>query len=310
MVSLESRDIMPATKEEISEAEEENVTILNSYGPKEILQKDGHVYAIVLKKCTQVFDENKRFAPKYDDEDTITIKCNNVIFSIGQSIDYGNLLRGTKVEYGKGGRPIADPVTYQTAEKDIFVGGDVYTGPSFAINAIATGKQGAISLHRFVQKGTSLTIGRDLKQFIQLDKDNLIFGSYDKSIRQEAGMDKKIDYKHSFKDAHKTLTEEQIKIETGRCLGCGASIVDPNKCIGCGLCTTKCDFDAIHLFRDHPECSTMVVSEDKMKAILPYAAKRGIKIIFGKKTKEEKASNKKHKADQKALKQNKNNKKL
>lgn len=310
MVSLESRDIMPATKEEISEAEEENVTILNSYGPKEILQKDGHVYAIVLKKCTQVFDENKRFAPKYDDEDTITIKCNNVIFSIGQSIDYGNLLKGTKVEYGKGGRPIADPVTYQTAEKDIFVGGDVYTGPSFAINAIATGKQGAISLHRFVQKGTSLTIGRDLKQFIQLDKDNLIFGSYDKSIRQEAGMDKKIDYKHSFKDAHKTLTEEQIKIETGRCLGCGASIVDPNKCIGCGLCTTKCDFDAIHLFRDHPECSTMVVSEDKMKAILPYAAKRGIKIIFGKKTKEEKASNKKHKADQKALKQNKNNKKL
>ena len=310
MVSLESRDIMPATKEEINEAEEENITILNSYGPKEILQKDGHVCEIILKKCIQVFDENKRFAPKYDDDDTITIKCNNVIFSIGQSIDYGNILKGTKVEYGKGGRPIADPVTYQTSEKDIFVGGDVYTGPSFAINAIAAGKQGAISLHRFVQKGTSLTIGRDLKQFIQLDKDNLIFGSYDKSIRQEAGMNEKIDYKHSFKDAHKTLTEEQIKIETGRCLGCGASIVDPNKCIGCGLCTTKCDFDAIHLFRDHPECSKMVVSEDKMKAILPYAAKRGIKIIFGKKTKEEKISNKKHKADQKVLKEQKKSKKL
>lgn len=77
---------------------------------------------------------------------------------------------------------------------------------------------------------------------------------------------------------HKPLTEEQVKIETARCLGCGASVVDENKCIGCGICTTKCEFDAIKLHRDHPECSTMVNSDDKMKAILPYMIKRNIKI--------------------------------
>ena len=81
-------------------------------------------------------------------------------------------------------------------------------------------------------------------------------------------------------DPRATLTEEQVRTETARCLKCGASIVDPNKCIGCGLCTTRCEFDAIHLRREHPEASVMFKSEDKFKAILPYAAKRGINIVF------------------------------
>ena len=107
--------------------------------------------------------------------------------------------------------------------------------------------------------------------------------SYDTTARQTAGMARDIDYHHSFRDGHLTFTEEQVKKETARCLGCGASVVDPNKCIGCGVCTTKCEFDAIHLFRERPECSTMVRSEDKFKAILPYMIQREIKIRFGKK---------------------------
>ena len=83
------------------------------------------------------------------------------------------------------------------------------------------------------------------------------------------------------------LTEEQVKKETARCLGCGASVVDENKCIGCGICTTKCEFDAIHLFRDNPECSTMVNSDDKMKAILPYMIKRNFKIKKAQKAKKD-----------------------
>ena len=74
------------------------------------------------------------------------------------------------------------------------------------------------------------------------------------------------------------FTEEQVKKETARCLGCGASVVDPNKCIGCGVCTTKCAFDAIRLHRERPECSKMYACEDKMKAILPYMIKREFKI--------------------------------
>lgn len=285
MYCLESREIMPASLEEIQEAEEEEIQINCGWGPKEVLVKDGKVTGIVLKKCVSVFDEEGRFAPKYDEDDVITVACEHVYFSVGQSIEWGNLLENSKVELGRGNGAVADSLTYQTAEPDVFVGGDVYTGPKFAIDAIAAGKEGAVSIHRFVQPNSSLTIGRNRREFIELDKENLKVNEYDNGSRQIPGMDKQIDAKKSFRDAHLTFTEEQVKAETARCLGCGASIVDENKCIGCGVCTTKCEFDAIHLFRENPDCSKMVKSEDKMKAILPYALKRGIKIKFGKKEK-------------------------
>lgn len=285
MYCLESRDKMPASVEEIEEAEEEAVQINCGWGPKEVLVKDGKVAGIILKKCLSVLDENGRFAPVYDENDTREVPCDHVYFSVGQKIVWGNLLEGSKVELGRGNGAVADALTYQTGQPDIFVGGDVYTGPKFAIDAIAAGKEGAISIHRFVQPDSSLTIGRNRRQFIELDKDNLNISEYDNGSRQVPGMDKTVDKKHSFRDAHLTFTEEQVKAETARCLGCGASVVDENKCIGCGICTTKCEFDAIHLYRENPDCSKMVKSEDKMKTILPYAAKRAIKIKFGKKEK-------------------------
>lgn len=285
MFCLEGRDIMPASEEEIAEAQEEGITLNCGWGPKEILTENGKVKGIIFKKCLSVFDENKRFAPKFDESVTMTVPCEKVFLSIGQSIVWGNLLDGSKVELGRGNGAVADQVTYQTAEPDIFVGGDVYTGPKFAIDAIAAGKEGAISIHRFVQPHSSLTIGRNRRQFIQLDKSNIQVKEYDTSPRQISGVRKDIDACKSFRDVKETFTEEQVRKETARCLGCGASVVDENKCIGCGLCTTKCEFDAIHLYREHPECSAMYKSEDKMKAILPYTFKREMKIRFGKKEK-------------------------
>ena len=283
MYCLEARDQMPATPAEVAEAEEDGANVHCGWGPKEIITRDGKATAVVFKRCVSVFDETGRFAPTYDDNDTITVECDHVFLSIGQSIQWGGLLDGTKVECGPGGRAVADALTYQTAQPDVFVGGDVYTGPKFAIDAIAAGKEGAVSIHRFVQPNTSMTIGRNRRDFIQLNKDDLALESYDTTARQTAGMAEDIDYHRSFRDGHLTFTEEQVKKETARCLGCGASVVDPNKCIGCGICTTKCEFDAIHLSRELPECSTMVRSEDKFKAILPYMIKREFKIRFGKK---------------------------
>ena len=285
MFCLEDRDHMPASEDEVLEAEEEGIQVNCGWGPKEILVADGKVRGIVLKKCLSVKDDTGRFNPQYDENETMTVECENVMLSIGQSIVWGDLLLGSKVELGRGNGAVADSLTYQTAEPDIFVGGDVYTGPGFAINAIAAGKEGAESIHRFVHENASMTIGRNRRQFIELDKNNLAPLSYDNSSRQKPETDKNINAHKSFRDAHKTLTEEQVKTETARCLSCGASVVDPNKCIGCGVCTTKCEFDAIHLHRDLPECSTMRKAEDKMKGILPYALKREVKIRFGKKDK-------------------------
>ncbi len=283
-VSLETRDIMPASPDEIEVAEAEGIVLNGGWGPKEILNENGKVTGIVFKKCVSVKDADGRFNPQYDENDTMTIPCSHVLLSVGQSIEWGNLLDGTKVELGRGNGAVADPVTYQTAEPDIFVGGDVYTGPKFAIDAIAAGKQGAISIHRFVQPRASLTIGRDPNYYVELDKDDISVESYDTAKRQIPGKNESIG-KDSFRDAKLVFTEEQVKKETARCLGCGASIVDENQCIGCGICTTKCAFDAIHLERDIPEASTMHKSEDKLKAILPYAAKQKIKLVFSKKNK-------------------------
>ena len=289
MVCLEQRDEMPALPIEIAEAEEDGVEIVNGWGPAEVVVgDDGRVCGVRFKRCTRVYDADGRFSPEYDESETQLIECENVVMSIGQSIEWGNLLEGSKVELGRGNGAVADPVTYQTAEPDIFVGGDVYTGPKFVIDAIAAGHEAAISLHRFVQKGSSLTLSRNRRHYVELDKSDisLSLGSYDTSGRQVPACAKIASVLHNWDDPTRELTEEQIRIETARCLKCGASIVDTNKCIGCGLCTTRCEFDAIHLTRDVPEASTMYRAEDKVKAILPYAAKRGVKIVrskFGKK---------------------------
>jgi len=239
------------------------------------------VRGVTFRRCTRVYDESGAFAPAYDDADTRYVPCDNVVLAVGQSIVWGDLLAGEAVELGRGGAALADARTYQTAQEDVFVGGDVYTGPKFIIDAIAAAHEAAISIHRYVQKGSSLTISRNQRHYVELDKNDLMLNpnSYDHAGRQVPTCEHAETVVRQWRDLSQGLTEEQIRIETARCLSCGASIVDPNKCIGCGLCTTRCEFDAIHLSRDVPEASTMWRAEDKVKAVLPYAAKRGVKIL-------------------------------
>ena len=285
MLCLESPEEMPAAKDEVEEAKEEGIEVMNGWGPKEILTENGKVKGVVFKKCTAVFDQDHRFSPQYDESETITISCENVLLSIGQSIQWGGLLEGTKVETRPNGGAIADPLTLQTAEPDIFVGGDVYTGPKFAIDAIAGGREGAVSINRFVHPGNRLDLARDRRNFIEFDKNDIEDQTkrecFDNAPRQIPGKKAGV-ASETFEDLRLTLTEEQVKREAARCLSCGATTVDENRCIGCGLCTTKCEFDAIHLFREHPEASRMVRAEDKLKLVGPYAMKRAAKIAVNK----------------------------
>lgn len=283
MFCLEQRENMPASKEEIAEALEEGIELNCGWGPKEVLEEDGKVAGVVFKKCIRVLDEQGRFSPEYDEEQTMTIPCKHVIFSVGQAIEWGNMLDNLDLKRRPNGGALANKLTYQTSEPDIFVGGDVYTGPRFAIDAIAAGREGAISLHRYVHENCTLTIGRNRRDFVELDKNNISVDSYDTSKRQiPAKADEKAQAA-TFRDLSHSLTEEQVKAETSRCLSCGASVVDPNKCIGCGVCTTKCVFDAIHLHREIPGASVMRASEDKLKYILPNMVKQSIKVKFAKK---------------------------
>ena len=281
MLCLEGADEMPAADDEVEDAKAEGIEVKNGWGPKEILSKDGKVTGIVFKKCTSVKDADGRFNPQYDENDTIEISCANILLSIGQSVVMGDLLKGTAVETNPNGTIKADPVTFQTAEADIFAGGDVYHGARFAIDAIAGGKLACESMHRSVHPGQSQTIARDLRQFIELNKDDIVIEEYDNAKRQVPG--KRAEAAMTFMDERLPFTEEQVKKEANRCLSCGATTVDLNRCIGCGLCTTRCEFDAIHLQRDLPDASNMVRCEDKIGPVARYAAQRELKILFKKK---------------------------
>ena len=232
---------------------EDGVSIHAGWGQTEVTVRDGRCAGISFRKCVSVRDEEGRFAPKFDDSVTETAECETVLYCIGQKPDWGTLVEGTGVELDARGLVICDPLTYQTSVYDIFAGGDIYTGQKFCIDAIAAGKQGAISINRAVWEGHSVSLARDRREYKALDKSDLDYEniSYDNTSRQVPGVcASKVRTKS---DERLTFTEEQLKKETARCLGCGATVVDQNICIGCGLCTTRCKFDAIHLIRKFNE---------------------------------------------------------
>lgn len=246
---LESYEEMPMGEEDRGECEKDGISIHAGWGPVKITAEDGKCAGITFHKCLQVKNDEGRFAPIYDENGLETVDCTTVLYCIGQKTDWGQLLAGTKVAFNPNGTVKADPVTYQTAEPDIFAGGDAYTGQKFAIDAIAAGKEGAISLHRWVQPGQDLVSGRDRLDYRAFNKQNVLvpIDSFDRSSRQQPGYNAA--KAKTFGDARVTFTEEQIKKETARCLGCGAVQLNEYMCVGCGLCTTRCQFDAIHLKR-------------------------------------------------------------
>lgn len=273
---LESRKEMPALGEEIEEALAEGIGLSNSWGPRAILTENGRVTGVVFKKCISVFDENNRFNPIFDENETRIVKANNVLISVGQAIVWGNLLTDSKIELNPNNTIKADPTTYQTHEPDVFAGGDAVTGPKFAIDAIALGKEGAISIHRFVHPGQSLTIGRIKRAYHGLDKTNLDLAGYDRLPRESPIHGEGSNAKESFHDLRGTFTEEQVRKETERCLGCGATITDEYLCVGCGTCVIKCKFDAISLVRKYDAAS--VELRELKPAIMKYAIKRKVRI--------------------------------
>jgi NADPH-dependent glutamate synthase beta subunit-like oxidoreductase len=281
MYCLENRKEMPALDEEIDEALAEGIVINNSWGPKRIIQENGRVVSVEFKKCISVFDENGKFNPIFYENETKIVKANNVLISVGQGMDWGGLLKDSKMELNPNKTVKVDKLSFQTGESDVFAGGDAVTGPKFAIDAIALGKQGAISIHRYVH-GDSLTISRE-KEYHAFDKDNLNMDDYDRLPRQRSLHVEGGKSKETFKDLRVTFTEEQIKMETERCLGCGAVVVDQYQCVGCGGCTIKCKFDAISLVRKYDSAGLELKA---MKpAVIKYAIKRQGRIAAKKATK-------------------------
>lgn len=267
---LESYDEMPMGAEDQELCKNDGIIIHDGWGQTEVLtDENGNCKAINFRKCLSVKNAEGRFAPTFDDNNTTTQECSTVLFCIGQKPEWNKLLEGTKVELSNRGLIIADPVTLQTSDPDIFAGGDIVSGQKFVVDALAMGREGAVSLHRYVNEGQSLTIHRNTRHFASLNKDDIVLEK-EKVEGKPKRQVRKIDpsKRLSMNDEVMIFTEEQIKKEASRCLECGRSVVDTNKCIGCGMCTVQCKFDAIHLVRSLGDAySRMIPAEDKFKGI-------------------------------------------
>lgn len=278
---LEKRSEMPAHRDEIQEALDEGININNGYGPTKIITEMGKVTGVEFTRCLSTIDKDGRFNPVFDQKDTKVVSCDYVLLSVGQTFNYGSLLEGEGVELTQRNTIKVDEITLQSTQKDIFAGGDVASGPRLAIDAIAAGKEGAVSIHRFVQNGQSLVYGRDNHSYKVFDKNNLrAIDSYDQTKRQKIDHVDGVVSRTTFKDLRGTLTEAQIKKETARCLGCGVTKVDEYLCVGCGACTLKCKFDAISLKRVHDVKGFEI--EKLPKAVMKKAITRKVKITANK----------------------------
>ena len=273
---LESKAEMPALEEEQNEASAEGVVLNNGWGPKRILGENGKVTGVEFMRCVSVFDENGKFAPKYDENDIVVVECENVLLSVGQTMDWGKLLDGSQMQLSARKTLSVKEVSYQTEEADVFAGGDAVSGPKFAIDAIAMGKSGAVSIHRYL-RGRSLTMRRE-REYKPFNTEAADFSGFDKMPRQRPLA---VDHKKAagtMADLRGNFTEEQLQKEAKRCLGCGVAVVDPYMCVGCGLCANKCEFDALHLVKVDNPVASATTPMDYMTDVYTYMMSREAKL--------------------------------
>ena len=287
MYALETLEDMPALKDEVHEAQHEGVVIYNGYGPIRVHYHQNQAVKVDFARCIQVFDEQKRFNPKFDEQDIITVEADTILLSVGQMIHWGEMFKDIPVTILPNQTIAVDKQTLQSSVPDIFAGGDAVTGPKYAIDAIAAGKEAAISIHRYVNRGQSLVYGRNNKYFVSVNKDDVDYSGYDRVSRERVYTMAVDELKNSFVDPRGLLSEAQIQAETNRCLACGISVVDEFMCVGCGACTTRCKFDAITMEKkynavgvDFPQLKPLIV-KNVLKRKVRIAKKNFTTKVFG-----------------------------
>lgn len=224
MVCLEQRDSMPANEEEVARALEEKVEILNGWGPKEVIRKDGKVRGMVFKHCPKVLDDTGRFNPVYEEDKVMELSGDIIMMAIGQKADLEFLKGAYNIETERGRIKALDGC--RTTEKGIFAGGDVTTGPATVIKAIASGKQVALAVNQYcgleklpVETVSSERMGRKLA----------VFDSKCRS-RKEAVKSPMLEIHERDMDKEdiSQIQPSQAQAEAGRCFNCGCLAVNPS----------------------------------------------------------------------------------
>lgn len=241
MACLESRVEMPAWSWEIEEAEDEGIEILNSWGPKAILENGGSVAGIEFKRCTRVFDDQKRFNPQYDDSETMKVEVDSVILGIGQKAGLG-CVADSSVSVDRG-RLVCDRSSMGTSERGVFACGEVITGPGSAIAAVGTGHDAAKAISHFLETGEILQLPQKAVQTIgELSAQTAARAK--PFARKEVSLTDPAKRVEDFSVIEPGYNEAEALAEARRCLACatGAFLKTPVNCAGCLTCVRLCPF--------------------------------------------------------------------
>ncbi len=248
LYSLESAEEMPADTIEIVEGDEEGIQRENGWGPVEIVRgDDGRVTGVRFRRCLRVYDEDRKFAPVYDDEDTHIVQCDTVLLAVGQAPNLDFLEDGgSDVELMRGGWVTVDRDTLQTTAADVFVAGDLAHGTKLLIDAVASGKKAARSIYQFLT-GRRLEAER-MTSHIVLDRYRRERG-YESLRRVEVPtIEPEERLEHPENVVELGYTKEQAMREASRCLDCGVTpVFDGTRCVLCGGCVDVCPTQCLKL---------------------------------------------------------------
>jgi NADPH-dependent glutamate synthase beta subunit-like oxidoreductase len=240
LVSLEGLEEMPADTLEILEGDEEGIERLNGWGPVEIRRDEaGSVTGVTFRKCLRVYDENKRFAPVFDDAVQNMVPCDTVLLAVGQSPAVGFVEEGSGVEFFRPGWPKVDPSTLATTAPGVFVAGDLAHGTRLVIDAVASGKAAARSVYQYIT-GRSLHADA-VTAHLTLEHYRRERGY--ESIRRQAVpmLSPEERLRHPEALVEIGYDRSLAMREASRCLDCGvAPIFDGNRCVLCGGCVDVC----------------------------------------------------------------------
>ncbi|MHC4697323.1 MAG: FAD-dependent oxidoreductase [Planctomycetota bacterium] len=263
MVSLESLEEMPADDVEIIEGDEEGVHRHHRLGPKEVLRDaNGSVRGVVFQRASRVFDEDGRFSPEFDADDTVTIEADTVLWAIGQQSDISFIPSDGDIRVSERGIIECDPEATTTSAPDVFVAGDLATGPSLLIHAIASGKRAARAVYRQL---TGKAVSAEQVTLHMPIPDYHREADYEKQLRVSVptlAPDKRVRSQQTVVESG--YTPELACLEAGRCFDCGINtIFDSDKCILCGGCADICPELCLRLVS-----ATALVRDEQLGALL------------------------------------------
>jgi NAD-dependent dihydropyrimidine dehydrogenase PreA subunit len=251
MVCLESFAEMPAWKtaqgrEEFEEAEKEGITFHTQRGPKRIVGENGKVRAVEFIGVKRTYDENGRFSPIYDPDYSETMEADTVILAIGQRCDLSFIRPEDSVEVTPQGTVKIDPETLRSSAPWVFAGGDVAFGPKNLIDAIANGKQAALSIDDYLRGGESSPVFR-----LSIEKIPTRNYRMPEEYEQESRLappSLPLDRRTGVAEVEVAYSDQEAQRQADRCLYCHIqTIYDPEKCVLCNRCVDVCPEDCLKL---------------------------------------------------------------